>query len=235
MTGRILICFVISILVFSCANDTTVDTGYKIKKDTTKKSEHIGKDVLSGIEMIKVVEKFNTIFTISFGDTIVFCTTKGKVEIADTLDHIRKPFVDLKVKFMLDKIYVLPLSKTKWFFVWQESSMDGIETDLAVFDQGNPDPEWKIRFTDPDPGIPVVDGNVAYVSTLGRAAKISMSEGRVLWTKDGLYDQYKAAFRKIDKPIVFPDKVIFVDFPIPGRRDYRDSLILDPITGERKK
>jgi hypothetical protein len=236
MFRRILFLFINCFFFFACGNAPPINNNAKPKKENTGQiTDYPKKGILTGIELKRGQEKINPTFTARSGDTIFFCSSKGRIEIADTVSRDRKLFIDLHVGIMVDKIYVLCLPERRWLWVWQETYEEGIESDFALFTSGNPDPVWKLKFKDPNPGMPVADGNAVYISTLGRVAKISLTDGHPVWVKEGLYNSYKFSFMKIDKPVVFPDKVIFVDFPIPGHRDSRDSLFLDPLTGERKK
>lgn len=92
----------------------------------------------------------------------------------------------------------------------------------------------EISLYESNPGRPVVDGTAAYISTLGMVSKILVENGDVVWKKDSLFNMKKLQFQEIQSAQVYSNEIIFIDFTAPGIRDYRDSLILDPITGQKK-
>lgn len=226
----------ISCWLFSCGTNK-VDNKKVIPTDTIslQQPSSIKPGLIEGTEIF-TVQKNPGIYAMGrIGDTLIYCSKKGEIEIADTNNRIRHQIIDLKVPMLIDEIYVIPLSENKWFFVWQETFQEGVRSYAALYESGSSKPEWKILFSVPNPGRPVVDGNHAYVSALGVVGKISLNDGSFIWKHDSLFNKSKFPFQKIEKALVYPDKVIFIDQPVHGIREFRDSLILDPISGNRKK
>jgi hypothetical protein len=169
------------------------------------------------------------------GDSVFYCSYKGKVEWSDTLRKTRFGIFDLDAEFLVDKVYLANLPGGKYFIVWQETDHEGVKSYAAVYKAGGAKAEWKQRFDVPNPGQPAVDGNYAYITTRGMAGKISLDNGKFAWIHDSLYSPLKHYYQKFEPVKVFPDKVVFVDYPVAGRRSVRDTLTVDPETGERIK
>jgi hypothetical protein len=73
----------------------------------------------------------------------------------------------------------------------------------------------------------------AYVTALGLVGKMNMLEGTYVWKADSLYEPIKKRFHKFDQPLVYENEVHFVDLPIRGRKERRDTIKLDRFTGAR--
>ncbi|CAN5139220.1 hypothetical protein BH09BAC5_BH09BAC5_09000 [soil metagenome] len=170
---------------------------------------------------------------VRIGDSVIISTYKGKIVLTDSSGNSKKQIADLKCEYMMDNLYVLPRSGNKWFFVWQETNHEGQKSSLAVFSEGSEKPEWKISFPYGNVGPAVIDQNMVYFTAMGTVAKIDISTGKLIWKQDSLFNPLKLSYKKFYTPSVFDDKVIFVDYPEPGRREKRDTLILDPSTGKR--
>ncbi|MCX6312778.1 MAG: hypothetical protein NT084_14240 [Bacteroidetes bacterium] len=228
----ILLCF----FFFSCGNNNKTVKKVQTKDTVTvRKPSEIKSGLVFGTEIV-MQQKMSAVYAMGrIGDTLIYCSKKGIIEIADTNQKFRRQIVDLKVGILVDEIFVIPHPENKWFFVWQETYQEGIRTYAALYKAESLKPEWKIMFPVPNPGRPVVDGEAAYISALGVVGKISLDDGSFIWKHDSLFNQKKFSFQQIEKALVYTDKVVFVDYPKPGFREVRDSLFLDPITGVRKK
>ena len=168
------------------------------------------------------------------GDTTFFCSHKGKIDIADSSGNFRRNITDLHCEYLVDKVYLSPLENDRWFIIWQETYHKGQKTSLAVFKKGQTNPEWKVIFPYTNAGPGVLDGNMCYFTTIGMAAKIDVSNGEMQWQVDSLFNSAKLQYKRFEVPIVLNDKIIFVDMP-EKRRPKRDTLVLDPVSGQRKK
>ncbi len=235
MSLKIIFPFIVCFFFFSCGNKG--DSNKTIPPTDTsslKKVAQLKSGLIEGLEIVKFQKVPNVYMMGRIGDTTLYCSEKGKIEISDSINK-RHQIIDLKVVILVDQLYVIPRTDHKWFLVWQETFQEGIRTYAALYDDETQKPEWKILFPVPNPAKPVVDGDVAYVSALGVVAKISLNEGSIIWKQDSLFNQFKLSYQKMEKAHVYPDKIVFVDFPKPGFREVRDTLVLDPITGVRKK
>ncbi len=228
----------LSILFYSCGNNFT-----EVKYDTLKAVPHMKAHPKESFKMgltdaIEIIKGNRTPYDEGFarsGDSLYYCSYKGKVELSDTMRKKRILLFDLKSEFMVDRIFIIPITGKGWMVSWQETDHEGVKSYAAVFKTGMEKPEWKLRFLVPNPGIPVLDGQDVYVTYLGTVAKISTEDGKIKWKYDSLFNTTNQPFKKIDRPRVFDNRVEFVDFPIEGRRQKRDTLRVDPVSGERLK
>lgn len=226
----------IGIVFLSCGNDANVNKPIKIKDTLAEnKARVIKSGLVEGIEIIRIPKSRENNSMGRIGDTLIFSTVKGEIEISDTLQNGKHKIIDLKVPIILDKLFLVPRPNNEWLVVWQETFQEGIRTGVALYAEDPMKPKWKVLLPVPNPARPVVDGNDVYVSALGLVGKISLADGNFIWKKDSLFDQSNLAFQKIEKALVYSDRVVFVDFPIHGLRERRDSLVLDPETGNVKK
>lgn len=169
------------------------------------------------------------------GDTVYFCGYKGRVEYFDSLKNQRVFLFDLKTEFLVDKIYMSPCGADHFFVVWQETDHVGARSNTAMFKTGEPKPIWKKRFGAINPGIPARDGDYAYLTCVGFIGKIMLADGRFAWKRDSLYTVINQRYQRFEAPQVYDDKVLFIDYPIPGLRPNRDTIKADPLTGESIK
>jgi len=225
--------FILLLLFCSCGGaPTTIENTPKKKKEKSDVTEDFKDGLLVGTEIIKGAK---TPYDEAYGrrgDTIFISSYKGKIEMGDTLLKQRVFLFDIHSEFMLDKMYIIPLSDKTWFVSWQETDHEGVKSYAAVYKTGEPKPEWKLFFDVPNPGIPVLDGKDVYVTYLGIAAKVSVADGKYRWLHDSLFNTAREPFKEFEKPRVFNDRVEFVDYPNPGHRERRDTLRVNPVTGE---
>lgn len=172
-------------------------------------------------------------FTARSGDTLYFSTYKGRVEYSDTLGANRHFIFDLKTEFLIDRIFVTAYGANQFFVVWQETNHLGVKSCMALFNTGEEKPVWKQTFSVINAGQPVVDGEHAYITTLGMVGKIGINDGVFVWKKDSLFSSTNLRYQKFETPIVTKDRVLFVDYPIPGKRTKRDTIMVDVVSGER--
>lgn len=168
------------------------------------------------------------------GDSTFFCSHKGKIDLADSLGNGRTNITDLHCEYLVDKVYLRGLENDRWFIIWQETYHKGQKTSLAVFKKGEINPEWKVIFPYTNAGPAVLDGDMCYFTTIGMAAKINVSNGGMQWKVDSLFNTAKLQYKRFEVPLVFNDKVVFVDMP-EKRRAKRDTLVVDPVSGKQKK
>lgn len=225
--------FVCSITI-SCGN-SAADSSVKIISQKIAKQQNLLKaNLVYATEIYKAKASLGFYLTGRVGDSLLACSQKGRIELTDSVGSSKRLLIDLKAAYLVDKLFMLPRPNHKWFICWQETSMDGLRSCFAVFSSDYLKPDWKLVFMNPNPGRPVVDGTAAYISTLGMVSKILVENGDVVWKMDSLFNMKKLQFQEIQSAQVYSNEIIFIDFKAPGIRDYRDSLILDPITGQRK-
>jgi hypothetical protein len=225
------------IILFFCAcgSSKTANNHDSVKvhkKEKIKVAESFKKGIVAGTEIIK---SNKTPYEEGFGkfdDTTFMCAYKGKVEMTDSMGKNRQFLFNLNVEFMIDKIFILPLSGKRWLVSWEETDHEGVKSYAAVYKTGDAKPQWKLLFDVPNPGMPVLDGNDIYITYLGIVAKLSVDDGKFKWQHDSLFTMMREPFKKFEKPRVFDDRVEFVDYPNPGHRERRDTLIVNPVTGE---
>jgi hypothetical protein len=205
----------------------------KPKKVASKFNEKDG--LIFGVELVKGIKTPYEDAIGRVGDSLLISSFKGKVEKADTLGRTRRLLFDLKGKFLVDKIIIAPRAEGEWLVCWQETELLGMNSYAALYKTGSEKPEWKNRFEGANPGIPVIDGDAAYVTSKGIVAKINLSDGKIAWMHDSLFNPYKHTYQKFERPIVCANKIVFVDYPVRGKRERRDTLVVEPVTGERLK
>jgi hypothetical protein len=169
------------------------------------------------------------------GDTMFYCTYKGRIEYMDTAQKKRNFLFDIRAEFMVDRIYIARWKDDRYFLVWQETDHNGVTSYAAVFRAGEEKPIWKEMFRLPNPGPPAIDGSDAYISMLGMVAKMSLEDGAFAWKLDSMYNTSRQTFQKFEPVQVYEERIVFIDYPIPGRRPNRDTLVLDPKSGEKIK
>ncbi|MDQ3111418.1 MAG: hypothetical protein M3R17_16145 [Bacteroidota bacterium] len=165
------------------------------------------------------------------GDTLILCSYKGRIDFADSTGKNRVSITDLRCEFHIEKAYILPWGEQRWFITWQETDQTGQKTNLAIFREGERKPEWKIQFPYPNLGPVVLDGEMCYFTTMGMVGKANLAEGKMEWQIDSMFNVYKWSFKQFSTPLVYPDKVIFIDLPERGRREKRDTVVVDPVSG----
>jgi len=197
-----------------------------------EQSDSSRKDIELGIILQPVRERADLNFFRRIGDHIYFCSSKGKIERSDTTGKNRELLVDLKVHYIIDKVYLLPLPDNEYVVCWQETTYEGLKSNVCRFKTGNTDAEWKIKYNAPDPGVPVLCDGYLYLSTLGRICKVNANDGHGIWLHDSLYETTSMRYKKFDVPKIYPVSVLFFDFPIQGRKGKRDSIWVDNQTGK---
>ena len=173
-------------------------------------------------------------FYLRMGDSMYYCSYKGRFEVADTLGKHRRPLFDLKVEYIVDVIYVYRINKTEYFVAWQETDHRGVQSYFAAFEDGAARESWKMRVDAPAPGQPVVDSPFVYISTLGMIGKIDMNTGAPAWKHDSLFDQYTLVYKKFDTPLIYRNSVCFFDFPVKGKKNKRDTIWVDDRSGKMR-
>lgn len=169
------------------------------------------------------------------GDRCYYSSYKGKIESSDTIKRVREFIFDLRAEFMIDKMYLYPLGNNTYFINWQETDHNGIHTSAAVIEKGGTKPLWKKDFRVPNPGQAAIDSGSVYITGLGLAAKMNLSNGDFYWLRDSLYSNINQAFQQMQPVVVQADKVFIIDYPITGKRSRCDTLRLHPSTGEPVK
>jgi hypothetical protein len=170
------------------------------------------------------------------GDTVYYSTYKGQIYCSDTLGKNRQFLFDLKAEFMVDKVFISSINGDSVYFVnWQETDHERVRTHVAVYKKGAAKPEWKRIFNVPNPGKAAIDSSYAYVTALGMAGKLKLTNGDFVWVIDSLYTNISHVYQAFEPVIVLPEQIMFIDLPLPGRRTKRDTLRVNPTTGERVK
>lgn len=223
------------LFLFSCGSpkEEAPVTRHDTVKPIVRPKDPVKAGVVMAVALVKGTQTPYDDEVGRLGDSLVICSYKGRVDITDTLRKYRRRLFDIKAEFMVDKIYISPLGQGKYFAHWQETDHEGVKCYSAVFDQRNPKPEWKVRYTVPNPGQPAIDSGYAYVTTLGMAGKIRLADGTFAWKHDSLFSTATLSYQKFEPAKVYNDRVIFVDYPVPGRRERRDTLKVEPRTGAR--
>lgn len=169
------------------------------------------------------------------GDTVFYCSYKGKIEWSDTIKRERHFIYDIRAEFMVDRLYISPLGGEKYFINWQETDHNGVRSYAAVVETGAAKPVWKQQFTAPNPGMSAIDSGSVYTTALGVVAKINLADGAIAWKYDSLYSTVTLSYQKFQPVIVREKEIIFIDYPVNGRRPKCDTLVVDAETGLRLK
>jgi hypothetical protein len=237
MISRFLFPALLVLFFCSCGNSGGGNKGKNRKVDTTHK-RNIETEQKAGLiktyELIKSRKSQYDDSRCRVGDSVVFCSYKGVIDLADSTGRSRSRITDLNCEYLVDKVYVLPRNNNRWFVVWQETDQQGQKTNLGVYTKGENKANWRLTFPYTNLGPPVVDGDMCYFTTMGMVGKVDITNGKLQWKIDSLFNPYKWSYKKFALPLVFEDKVVFIDLPEPGRREKRDTLVLDPATGKRK-
>jgi hypothetical protein len=234
MISRFFFPALITLLFCACGNSdapTKVKPGPVIKPKAVKPQKP---GLVYAHELIKPKKNSYADARTMFGDTLILCSYKGKIDLADSSGNNRVNITDLRCEFHIEKAYILPWGDQRWFIAWQETNQTRQTTNLAVFKQGEKKPEWKIQFPYPNLGPVVLDGDMCYFTTMGMVGKANVAEGKMEWKIDSLFNVYKWSNRSFAMPLVYEDKVVFIDMPERGRREKRDTLVVDPVLGVRK-
>lgn len=166
------------------------------------------------------------------GDTIYTGTFKGYIEASDSAGKNRHFILDLKAEYMVDAVFILAYSPGVYFVVWQETDHVGAISYMALFKEGTSKPLWKKKYGEINPGLPVADSSYAYISSLGFIGKVSLDDGSFIWKRDSLYVNLNRRYQRFQAPLVYKNKVVFVDYPVPGRRDIRDTIKVNAASGK---
>lgn len=197
-----------------------------------EKSDSSRKDIQMGVLLQPVRDRADLNFFKRIDSHVYYCSSKGKIERADTTGANRELLFDLKVNYIIDRVYLLPLTNDEYVICWQETSYEGLNSYVYRFKSGNPNAVWKINYKAPDPGVPVLCDGHLYLSTLGIIGKVNAENGQHSWLHDSLYETTSMRYKKFDVPQIYPVSVVFFDFPIQGRKGKRDSIWVNDKTGQ---
>lgn len=226
-------------LVFAgCGNpagETPVNKKTKNKKAPAEQKESLKKGLGHSYTFTKASKYQFDGLRCRIGDTLLMSSAKGKTSLADSSGKLSALLFDLNCEFLVDQMHVYPMKNKSWLVGWSETDHEGQKSHLAVFSPGKNKPDWIVTFPYMNIGPFVIDGDAAYFTTIGMVARINIEEGKVQWKIDSLFNSDNFRFNKFEMPLVYDDRVVFVDFPVPGRRDRRDTIVVDLQTGKRKK
>lgn len=165
------------------------------------------------------------------GDSLIVGSYKGKISMSDTTRKHEYLLADLKSEFLVDKMYVYPLGSDVIVF-WQETDHEGSRTYVARFHRGTTKPIWKNKYSLPNLGQPVIDGDVTYVTARGLVTRLRLSDGHPEWLCDTLYQPSKSTFLEFEKPRVYDSAVVFKEKVKNNQFRKADSVRLDAATGK---
>ncbi|GAB4142174.1 MAG: hypothetical protein Fur0041_17330 [Bacteroidia bacterium] len=223
------------LILSSCGqNDTPSQKQVEVKVKVTPpvKPPRPGKEVVILRPFSKSTRTPYEDMLLRSGDSLYICSYKGKIEIADSLKKNRSFVFDLKSEFMIDRLFIHKRNNGQYFACWQETDHEGIKTYFAGFSRGADKTSWKMVQPLPNPAEPVIHEDIAFVSTLGSVGKINLNAGRFEWRLDSLYTSTEQRYQKFEPAFVFEEYVMFVDYPIKGRREKRDTLRLNLKNGK---
>lgn len=189
------------------------------------------KEVNKGVSLQRIRDRANMNYVGKIGNYIFYCSAKGKVERSDTSGNNRELLCDLKVHYLVDKVYILPMKEDVFIITWQETAYTGLNTYTVKYRSGSDKPDWTINYKAPDPGVPVLANGHVYLSTLGIISKVNVENGETVWIHDSLYETTSMRYKRFDVPQIYKTTVLFFDFPIQGRKGKRDSLWVNDQTG----
>lgn len=230
----------ISVLAFaflgSCGSGPTEVPNIIPKKDTARvkadPADSFRQSVLFPQEMFSPRKSAFDEYFVRIGTQNFYCGYKGKFEVADTLGKNKQFLFDLKAEYLIDKVYFHPIDSATFFVVWQETDHMGVGCKAALFKKGEAKPVWKHMYKDPEPGQIAVDGEFAYITTLGMVAKLNVFSGDYEWQHDSLFEPMKMRFKKFDRPLIYDNTVCFFDYPIRGRKNKRDTICVNDVDGK---
>jgi hypothetical protein len=216
---------------FQQAPSSTSDT--VAKKDTRPSPNSTDKRNF-GARVLSFIPKERTRFdNTRVRDSVFVYTATYKGRISRIEKGAAEDFLfDLKAKYLVDVLHILPLQQGFWIACWQETGSEGISSRVALFRTGKPEPEWKHVFPAPDIGLPLQNNDQLYVTARGLTACIRISSGQISWKLDKLYNPYTLAWQKLQMPALVNGKLRLTDYPAVGRRERIDTLWLNPLTGE---
>jgi hypothetical protein len=196
------------------------------KRDSTRK------DIQAAITFRRVQQRAEVNFIATSNSQTYYCSAKGMIEKSDTTGENRKLLFDLEVNYIIDKFYLLPLQNDEYIACWQETSYLGLNSYVLKFAAGKESADWMVSYKAPDPGVPVLADDHVYLSTLGMISKVNVGTGQQAWIHDSLYQTASLKYKRFDVPKLYPNTVVFFDFPIEGRKGKRDSIWVMDKTGE---
>ncbi len=234
MIRNLFILLLISLLLTSCGNSNEQNKviekkAPKVQKRNLKSEQKGG--LIYPVLLIKTNRSQYDESYCKIGDSLFYSSHRGFISLGHPNSKERIPLADLKEEYLVDKMFILPWKESRIFVIWQETDYEGQKTKLGLYKQGVSKPEWKLSFPYTNMGPVVVDGEMAYFTTLGMVGKVNVNTGVLQWKIDSLFNPLKMAYLSFEVPLVFDEKIIFIDFPEPGRRERRDTLFLDPRNG----
>jgi hypothetical protein len=165
------------------------------------------------------------------GDSLIVGSYKGKISISDTAKKQLHLLADLASEFLVDHMYVQLLGSDVIVF-WQETDHEGSRSYVARFHRGSTKPIWKNKYSLPNLGQPVIDGDVAYVTARGLVARLQLSDGHPQWLCDTLYQTSKSTYLEFEKPRVYDSAVVFKEKVKNNQFRKADSIKLSATTGK---
>jgi hypothetical protein len=171
-------------------------------------------------------------FYVRIKDSAYFCNYKGLMQSADTLGNRAGVLFDLMAEYLIDKVYFMPIQDDQFYVSWQETDHKGVFSYYAVFKRGNNTPVWKRSIKTHSPGQPVIDSSDVYISSLGMIGKVGLYTGEVKWKFDSLFDPMSLKFKEFAKPSLYTNTACFFDFPIKGKKNKRDTIWVNEVTGK---
>jgi hypothetical protein len=154
----------------------------------------------------------------------------GKIEQKEKSKLITE--YKLQSEFTVEKAY-LQFYKDDLIVYYTENSAGDAASFVESINRETKINNWKLYAYAFNLGQPVIENNVAYVSTLGFVGKIDLDYGTYLWKNEELYNN-EIKFNQCDSIIFDNDNVIFIaDNIIYGNdNEFVDSLIVDDKTGK---
>lgn len=226
----------ISLLVLNSCGSGPTEVTVPVKKDSvtvkTNPADSFRRDVIYPQEMYSPRKSAFDGYFVRIDNRNYYCGYKGRFEAADTLGNNRTFLFDLKAEYLIDKMFMYPVDSISWFVYWQETDHTGVGCRAALFRKGVAKPIWKRTYADPEPGQIAVYANYAYITSLGMVAKIDMKSGEYAWHHDSLFEPLKSRFKKFDRPLLYNTTVCFFDYPIRGRKNRRDTICVNDVSGK---
>lgn len=220
----------------SCGQDS--GTTPPVKENPKPKAEKIdstrkGSVIVPQLDVIRL-SAYET-YSVRIGDTIYTCNYKGHFQSEDTAKRVQHFLFDLKVEFLIDRLYFFPVEQNRFFVCWQETDHVGVYSYFGMYERGSNSPLWLKQYKAPSPGQPVIDSNAVYTSTLGMIGKFDLYSGNPVWMYDSLFDPIKLSYKQFERPLLYTNTACFYDMPIKGKKNKRDSIWVNESSGKIRR
>ncbi|HET6992571.1 MAG TPA: hypothetical protein VFJ43_14655, partial [Bacteroidia bacterium] len=117
MNGRIIFFLAVCLFLNACGNNNPSGKKNRVPviDSASQKTVSLKAGLVDGIELFRGLEMPPVEMNGKSGDTLIYCSSKGRIEMADTIHRVRKLVIDLHTQFLINKVFLVPCPDQKWF------------------------------------------------------------------------------------------------------------------------